>query len=211
MREEEGFSVTGTDLFRCGRDLGRWGKNQLALDMYEWIERQKMTLSASQHGVRLDLIAKTKGLAAAENYFNNLDPCAKDHSTYWRLLKCYCRGLEEDKANALFHQMDHLKLVNSCTPFNDIMALYIDLDQPDKVPEMVHEMKQRNIRLNNVSYGIWLTSQDYKIGYDYAVASMAFDLIPLKKRSCHRTRVIFELKCVIAYGLVYSYSSMSKV
>lgn len=97
----------------------------------------------------MELIAKTKGLAAAENYFNNLDHCAKNHSIYWRLLKSYWLGLEEDKAKGLFK--DHLKLLNTCTPFNEMITLYIGLHQLEKVPEVVDEMKQRNIRLNKVS------------------------------------------------------------
>ncbi|VVB10327.1 unnamed protein product [Arabis nemorensis] len=95
---DEGPSVTKTDLLRWAKLFDKEGKNQQTLEIYEWMMRQKMTLSASKHGVHVDLIGKTKGLAAAENCFNNLDPCDRNHSTYLKLLKWYCRGLEEDKA-----------------------------------------------------------------------------------------------------------------
>ncbi|VVA94121.1 unnamed protein product [Arabis nemorensis] len=161
--------------------------------------RQKMTLSASQHGVHVDLIAKTKGLAAAENYFNNLDPCAKNHSTYRKLLKWYCRGLEEDKANAFFRRMDRLNLLISCSPFNDMMTLYMGLGQPEKVVEIVDDMRDRCIGFNYVSYGIWWRSSEGTAVDDLDMPDLPYD----DERSCKSFRRtlsrINERGIVVAY------------
>lgn len=118
-----------------------------------------MILSVSDHAIRLDLIAKTKGLEAAENYFNGLDPFAKNHqSTYGALMNCYCVELDEDKAKSHFEEMDELKFVNNSLPFNNMMSMYMRLGQPEKVPLLVDAMKQRDISPCGITYSIWMQS-----------------------------------------------------
>ncbi|KAG2323460.1 hypothetical protein Bca52824_016673 [Brassica carinata] len=87
LMRDEGFSVNKTDLIRCADLLGKQYHYQQALQIYEFMEKLKMPLSPSQHGVRIDRIAQTKGVSAAENYFNGLDLCFKTQSTYRKLLK----------------------------------------------------------------------------------------------------------------------------
>lgn len=118
-----------------------------------------MTLSVSDHAIRLDLIAKTQGLEAAENYFSSLDPSAKNHqSTYGALMNCYCVELKEDKAKSHFEKMDELKFVNSSLPFNNMMSMYMRMGLPEKVPVLVDAMKQREIPPCGITYSIWMQS-----------------------------------------------------
>ncbi|XWS31836.1 hypothetical protein CRYUN_Cryun23aG0110400 [Craigia yunnanensis] len=44
----------------------------------DWMEKRKMQFSHADHAIRLDLIAKTKGLGAAEDYLSALPPSAKN-------------------------------------------------------------------------------------------------------------------------------------
>lgn len=87
LMREEGFTVDKEDLIRCADLLGKQYHYQQALDIYEFMEKLKMPLSASQHGVRIDCIAQTKGVSVAETYFNSLDHRFKTQSTYRKLLK----------------------------------------------------------------------------------------------------------------------------
>ncbi|EOA40137.1 hypothetical protein CARUB_v10008848mg [Capsella rubella] len=155
----EGVTVRKDDLFRCAKDLRKFRRHQHALEIFDWMEKRKMTLSVSDHAIRLDLIGKTKGLEEAENYFNNLDPSVKNHqSTYGALMNCYCVVLEEEKAKAHFEKMDELKFANNSLPFNNMMSMYMRLGQPEKVPVLVNEMKQRDISPSGVTYSIWMQS-----------------------------------------------------
>ncbi|CAA7056202.1 unnamed protein product [Microthlaspi erraticum] len=155
----EGISVRKEDLFRCAKDLRKFRRPQHALEIFDWMEMRKMTLSVSDHAIRLDLIAKTKGLEAAENYFNSLAPSAKNHqSTYGALMNCYCVELKEDKAKAHFDRMDELKFVNNSLPFNNMMSMYMRMRQPEKVPLLVDAMKQREISPCGITYSIWMQS-----------------------------------------------------
>lgn len=122
------------------------------------MERKEIAFSGSDHAIRLDLIAKTKGLEAAENYFNSLDPSTKNKSTYGSLLNCYCMKPEEEKAKAHFNEMGDLNLVSNSLPFNNLMAMYLRLGQPEKVPVLVVAMKQRSISPCDITYSMWMQS-----------------------------------------------------
>ncbi|VVA89717.1 unnamed protein product [Arabis nemorensis] len=155
----EGIPVRKFDLFRCAKDLRKFRRHQHALEIFDWIEMRKMGFSVSDHAIRLDLIAKTKGLEAAERYFHSLDPSTKNHqSTYGSLMNCYCVELKEEKAKAHFEKMDELKFVNNTLPFNNMMSMYMRLGQPEKVPELVDAMKQKGISPCWITYSIWMQS-----------------------------------------------------
>ncbi|XP_010542838.1 PREDICTED: pentatricopeptide repeat-containing protein At1g02370, mitochondrial [Tarenaya hassleriana] len=154
----EGNPVRKDELVRCIKELRRFRRYQHALEVYEWLEKRKVTFSVTDHAMRLDLIAKTKGLEVAESFFNSLDPAAKNVSTYGSMLNCYCTGLIEEKAKTHFQKMSDLNLVANSLPFNNMMGMYMRLGQPEKVSGLVDEMKQRNISPCSVSYSIWMQS-----------------------------------------------------
>ncbi|KAL8149143.1 hypothetical protein AgCh_006231 [Apium graveolens] len=62
-----------------------------------------------------------------------------------------------DKAHALFEEMNKMGIVSSIA-FNNIMTLYMKLHQPEKVPALIQEMKNRNMPLDMFSYIIWMDS-----------------------------------------------------
>ncbi|KAH0917078.1 hypothetical protein HID58_024738 [Brassica napus] len=140
-----------------------------ALEIYELMEKLKMPLSPSQHGVRIDRIAQTKGLSAAETYFNRLDHRFKTQSTYRKLLKWYCREGKQEKAKALFKKMDGLKYLNRTAPFQDMMVLYMSLKKLEKVAEVINEMNKRNIRLTCEVYAIWWKSCHPQDRFEFAI------------------------------------------
>ncbi|CAN6817435.1 unnamed protein product [Brassica oleracea] len=154
----EGIPIIKHDLVRYAKDLRKNRLPQRALEVFEWMEKKEIAFTGSDHAIRLDLIAKTKGLEAAESYFNTLDPSSKNRSSYGSLLNCYCVERNEDKAKSHFNEMVDLNLVTNSLPFNNLMAMYLRLGQPDKVPSLVLEMKEKNISPCAITYSMWIQS-----------------------------------------------------
>ncbi|KAJ4917983.1 hypothetical protein Rs2_03533 [Raphanus sativus] len=75
-REEEkkGVSVTKEDLVKWAKQLKKDGKFEHAYEIFEWMDKKKMEFSPSELAFFVDLIAKTKSLAAAKEYFNQVEP-----------------------------------------------------------------------------------------------------------------------------------------
>ncbi|XVF72758.1 hypothetical protein PTKIN_Ptkin12aG0146100 [Pterospermum kingtungense] len=154
----EGNKIRKDELSRCVRELRKYRRYQHSLDVMDWMEKKNMHLTYVDHAVRLDLIAKTKGIGAAEDYLSALPPTAKNQLTYGALLNCYCNNLMKDEALTLFKKMDDLKLINNTLPINNLMCMYVRLGQPQKVLELVDELNRRNIPRCRFTYVIWMQS-----------------------------------------------------
>ncbi|WVZ05679.1 hypothetical protein V8G54_019025, partial [Vigna mungo] len=62
----------------------------------------------SSSEVQLDIVSKTKGVVAAEEFFSGLPPPAKNKNTYGALLNCYCKELMKDRALSYFDKMGYV-------------------------------------------------------------------------------------------------------
>ncbi|XAR58369.1 hypothetical protein NMG60_11013748 [Bertholletia excelsa] len=153
----EGNVARKTELERCVRELRKYGKYQHALEVMEWMEIRGINFSHSDHAIRLDLISKTRGIAAAENYFGDLLPSARNKYTYGALLNCYCKENLTDKAEALFKKMDEMNILSPLA-YSVVMSVYMRLGQPEKVPSLFQEMRERKIPPNAHSYNILMHS-----------------------------------------------------
>ncbi|XP_048615596.1 pentatricopeptide repeat-containing protein At1g02370, mitochondrial [Brassica napus] len=69
-REEE----KKEDLVDWAKRLNKDGKFEYAFEIFEWMDKKKMEFSPSELAVYVDLIAQTKGIYAAEEYFNQVEP-----------------------------------------------------------------------------------------------------------------------------------------
>ncbi|MED6122204.1 hypothetical protein PIB30_037636 [Stylosanthes scabra] len=153
----EGNAISKRELERFVVELRKYRKFQHALEIMEWLESRKINFALNDYAVYLDLVSKTKGVDAAENYFNGLPPHAQNKFTYGALLNCYCKELMTEKALAHFGKMDELHYVTNLA-LNNLMTLFMRLGQPEKVPQQVEDMKQRKIPLNEFTYHIWMNS-----------------------------------------------------
>jgi len=115
-----------------------------------------MIKTVSDQATHLDLLAKARGITAAENYFVNLPESAKNHLCYGALLNCYCKELMTEKAEGLMEKMKELNLPLSSMPYNSLMTLYTKVGQPEKVPSMIQEMKASNITPDSYTYNVWM-------------------------------------------------------
>jgi pentatricopeptide repeat protein len=117
------------------------------------------------HAVHLDLIGQVHGVEAAETYFNNLSEKDKTENPYGALLNCYTREHLVDKALAHFQKMKEMGFVFSPLSFNNIMGLYTNLGQHEKVPSVIAEMKSNGVIPDNFSYRICINSYGTKADF----------------------------------------------
>nr|GFC53410.1 pentatricopeptide repeat-containing protein At1g60770 [Tanacetum cinerariifolium] len=115
-----------------------------------------MNKTVSDQAVHIDLIAKTRGISAAEAYFIDLPEQSKNHFTYGPLLNHYCKELMTDKAESMFEKMKELNLSLTSIHYNCMMTLYEKTGQPERIPEFIMEMKAADVKFDTLTYNIWM-------------------------------------------------------
>ncbi|CAM8876771.1 unnamed protein product [Rhodiola kirilowii] len=127
-----------------------------ALKLSEVMSHRGVNKTVNDQAIHLDLVAKARGIEAAESYFIELPEVSKNHLTYGALLNCYCKELMTEKAEALVEKMKELKIGMSSMPYNSLMTLYTKIGQPEKVPAIVQEMKASDVMFDVYSYNVWM-------------------------------------------------------
>ncbi|KAI3976252.1 hypothetical protein MKX01_021794 [Papaver californicum] len=95
-----------------------------ALKLSEAMVKRGMGMTVSDQAIHLDIIAKSKGITAAETYFVDLPEASKNHICYGALLNCYCKELMTQKAEGLMEKMKELKFNTSSMAYNSLMTFY---------------------------------------------------------------------------------------
>ncbi|GJY35502.1 pentatricopeptide repeat-containing protein [Tanacetum coccineum] len=127
-----------------------------ALKLSETMAERGMNKTVSDQAVHIDLIAKTRGISAAEAYFIDLPEQSKNHFTYGPLLNHYCKELITDKAESMFEKMKELNLSITSIHYNCMMTLYEKTGQPERIPEFIMEMKAADVKFDTLTYNIWM-------------------------------------------------------
>ncbi|KAE9614456.1 putative tetratricopeptide-like helical domain-containing protein [Lupinus albus] len=127
-----------------------------ALKLSDTTAKRNMIKTVSDQAIHLDLIAKARGIAAAEKYFVNLPESAKNHLCYGALLNCYCKELMAGKAEGVMEKMKELGLPLTSMPYNSLMTLYTKVGQPEKIESIIQEMKSTNVVLDSYTYNVWM-------------------------------------------------------
>ncbi|KMZ65766.1 putative Pentatricopeptide repeat-containing protein [Zostera marina] len=155
----EGKKLTKWDLCRSVKELRKFRRFKLALDVYEWIasHNDRYTFYSSDAAITLDLIAKAKGIASAEEYFQDLSADLKDKRTYCALLNAYTFARKRGKAEAIFETMKNNNYATEPLVFNVMMTFYMNIEDHEKVVEIITDMQDKHIELDIYSYNIWIT------------------------------------------------------
>ncbi|KAL9239763.1 hypothetical protein vseg_014055 [Gypsophila vaccaria] len=153
-----GKQVTKPTLINCLKDLRKSGRYHHCLEILDWLEKGRYDYNSMDYALRLDILYKLKGLGEVENYFDNIPSNMKNHSTYGALLHCYCNDLATDKALATFQKMEEMGIGSHVLAFNSLLNLYVKVGQPEKVTELIADMKHRNVPLNSHAYSFWIQS-----------------------------------------------------
>ncbi|KAF6157409.1 hypothetical protein GIB67_004347 [Kingdonia uniflora] len=127
-----------------------------ALKLSEAMVKRGMNMTVSDQAIHLDIIAKARGVPAAENYFANLPEVSKNHLCYGALFNCYCKELQTEKAEALMEKMKELRLFSTSMAYNSLMTLYTKTGQTDKIPTIIQEMKANSVEPDSYSYNVWM-------------------------------------------------------
>ncbi|KAK6937267.1 Pentatricopeptide repeat [Dillenia turbinata] len=142
----------------CIKELRKYSQFQKSLEIMDWMKMRGMNFSHKDHAIYLHLLSKTKGVSAAENYFHGLSPFNQNLNTCGALLHCYCQQGLEDKALAHFKRMEEMNVASTNLAYNGLMSLNMKLGKPKNVAPLAEEMKQKNISLSALTYGILIHS-----------------------------------------------------
>ncbi|CAM8923907.1 unnamed protein product [Rhodiola kirilowii] len=158
--ESEGKKFTKWELCKIVKELRKYRRFRLALEVYEWINNggERFRLNASDAAIQLDLVSKVRGIPSAEDFFQRLPDTLKDNRSYGSLLNAYKQARMKEKAESLLDDMRNKGYASHPLPFNVMMTLYMNLKEYDKVDSIVAEMMQKNIQLDIYTYNIWLSS-----------------------------------------------------
>ncbi|KAL8138962.1 hypothetical protein V2J09_004963 [Rumex salicifolius] len=179
----EGRLIGKKDLLSCVRKLRTYKRHQHCLDIFEWMDTDKIKYDYSHrdHALRLDLICKTKGITEAEQFFESLSSDDKNLYTYGALLNCYCTEKLRKKAAELFKIMEELNYVTGLT-FNNLITLALTTGEPEKVPKLIEEMKSRNFPMNSYCYNLLI--QSYEQQNDMEAVERTVEEIEKEEVSC---------------------------
>ncbi|KAL5575435.1 hypothetical protein UlMin_017134 [Ulmus minor] len=156
---QKGKKVRVAELQRIIRDLRKRKRFSQALEVSDWMSKKGVCIfSPVEHAVQLDLIGRVRGFVSAESYFSNLKEQDKTEKTYGALLNCYVRQCQTDKSLSHLEKMKEMGFLSSALTYNDIMCLYVNLGQHEKVPNVLAEMKENKVSPDNFSYRICINS-----------------------------------------------------
>lgn len=127
------------------------------MQLSEWMESSKIKMNNADRAIRLDLLAKIKGISTAEKYFGSLQESAKTKKTYGALLNSYCQEKILDKALELFSKIKDLGFISTLN-YNNMISLYLNTNQPEKVTSLVQEMEEKGIKADLFTYNQLMNS-----------------------------------------------------
>lgn len=128
------------------------------MQICEWMTLQPdIKLLPGDYAVHLDLIAKVRGLKSAEKFFEDLPDQFRGQPTCTALLHVYVQNNLADKAEALMLKMSECGLLKNPLPYNHMLSLCISNGNPEKVPEIIEELK-KNTSPDVVTFNLHLAA-----------------------------------------------------
>ncbi|XP_068646031.1 pentatricopeptide repeat-containing protein At4g21705, mitochondrial-like [Aristolochia californica] len=156
-RADKGEIVSRGELTWIIRDLRMRRRYTQALEVSEWMG-VNCSLKSTDRAVQLDLIGRVRGLESVETYFNNLNENDLNQKTYKALLDCYVREKLTERSLSHMQKMIELGFGSSASPYNELMGLYANTGQYEKIPELLAQMKENKVVPDTFSYRICINS-----------------------------------------------------
>ncbi|CAF1704045.1 unnamed protein product [Brassica napus] len=99
-----------------------------------------------------DLVENVLGFEEAEKFLEKVPENLRNESMYTSLLKSYAESgnKDVDRAEAAFKKMRELGLLLKPSPYSYMMSLYSSVGNRGKVDEVLREMKENNVKLDNL-------------------------------------------------------------
>ncbi|KAJ0610881.1 putative tetratricopeptide-like helical domain superfamily [Helianthus annuus] len=151
---EKGETISRSDVSVAMLELRRRRMFDKALQMLEWLEsRKQLEFTEKDYSSRVDLIAKTRGLNAAEIYIEKIPELYKTEMVYRTLLANCVQSVNATKAEKVFNKMKELKFPISAFACNQLLLLYRKTSRK-KIPEVLVLMEKENVKPTLVTYRV---------------------------------------------------------
>ncbi|XP_073278023.1 pentatricopeptide repeat-containing protein At4g01990, mitochondrial-like [Primulina huaijiensis] len=190
---EEGNPVKRFDLVNLIGYCRNRKKFHLALQLSDWMEKMNFERNNADQAVRIDLLYKTKDLASAEKYFDSLQDSEKTEKTLGAILSSFCNEKAIDKASETFKKMKESNYATTLN-YNNMLALYHNMDQSEKVISLVEEMEEKHIAVDVYTYNLLINSYAAMKNFDAVeevVEKMKSNNVELSLFTCGNLATIY--------------------
>ncbi|KAK7257443.1 hypothetical protein RIF29_31432 [Crotalaria pallida] len=147
---QEGRDVVHSDLKFFIKQLRSYRRFSHALQVSEWMSNERnLHLYSGDIAIRLDLIAKVRGLDQAEKYFDSISDASRDFKVYSALLNCYAQHNSVEKAEAIMEKIKEeasKQVTDLVVSYNVMLKLYARVGDQEKFDSLKQEMIAKNIR-----------------------------------------------------------------
>lgn len=131
----------------------------MVLQLSEWLESTKrLDFGEKDYASRVDLIAKVRGLQAAENYIEKIPKSFRGEVIYRTLLANCVVATNVKKAEALFNKMRDLEFPITSFACNQLLLLYKRLDKK-KIADVLLLMEKENVKPSLFTYKILIDTK----------------------------------------------------
>ncbi|KAL6505858.1 hypothetical protein OROHE_023237 [Orobanche hederae] len=145
--ENEGKRISKWELVRVIKELRKFRRFKLALEVYDWMTNraERFRVTTSDTAIQLDLIAKVHGVSKAGQYFQKLPDGLKDKRIYGSLLNAYARAKmrenQDSRVEALTSEMKEKGIALDLYTYNIWMQCYGTMGSLDKMEHVFERMK----------------------------------------------------------------------
>ncbi|XP_015951202.2 pentatricopeptide repeat-containing protein At2g20710, mitochondrial-like isoform X4 [Arachis duranensis] len=176
---QDGRTLSYNELVFVIKQLRSRKRYKNALEVSFWMsEKGYSEPRSSDFSLKLDLIAKVKGIEEAESYFDSIPNYLRTTDCYSTLLNCYAQVRDVDKAKRIMLQMRHLGFAGSTLARNALLNLYYQTQNYDKVENLLLEMKEEGIKFDRFTFSTLINTYAAKSdieGIDKLLAQLEDD------------------------------------
>lgn len=158
---QEGRDIKQSELQFFIKKLRSYRRFNQALQISEWMSNERnLHLLSGDIAIRLDLIAKVRGLDESQKYFDSIPNTSRDFKIYSALLNCYAQYNSVEKAEATMKKVKECSSNHSpdlVLSYNALLKLYTRKGQHEKLVALMKEMQEKQM-YSSSTLPIWLNA-----------------------------------------------------